>query len=63
MSRVNLIVSIGTSQFDRVVTCAVGPDDVIVAIHPNKFFITAESTNSVGSTFFLDMKYETSPTG
>jgi hypothetical protein len=63
MSRVNLIVSIGTSHYNSVVTCTVGPDDVIVAVHPNKFFITAESTNSVGSTFFLEMMYATTPTG
>ena len=54
---------IGNTLTGDVITCTAGPDDVIVAIHPNKFFITAESTNSVGATFFLDVMYSIEPTG
>lgn len=57
-------VSIGDRIVDKnIVTCNVNSDDVFVAIHPAKFFVTFRSTAANASIFYIQAKYSTKPIG
>jgi len=57
-------VSIGNRIVsEKLIHCGAVAGDVLVAIHPNKFFVSFKSTDSNNSVFFSQSKYSPKPIG
>lgn len=60
--KVSFTVTIAESTNGDLIYCDQKPGDVIVAVHPQKFFVSFIGDDTNGSKFFLNAWYDTQPT-